>query len=137
MQRMSRRVWNRKRAQSVFGRLFGNHDAGAAIPSVDVAEAARRVEHKGGDAPLLIDVRETWEYARGHAAGAKNIPLSQLAKRLREIPQTRDLLVICQSGHRSMQAAEYLAKQGVTRVTNVRGGTTVWRAHSLPFEQSK
>jgi len=107
---------------------------------VDAVEAARRAagEGAGGDKPaLLIDVRETWEYARGHAAGAKNIPLSQLGQRVREIPRDRDVLLICQSGNRSMQAANYLVKQGVTRVTNVTGGTTIWRAHGLPFEQPK
>ncbi len=115
----------------MLGRLFGS--GGVAVPSVDPVEARKRLT--GGQGKVaLIDVREPGEYARGHAKGAKNIPLSQLGRRVKEVPADREVLLICQSGHRSMQAAKFLQQQGLTRVTNVTGGTTVWKMHNLPTE---
>lgn len=114
-------------------RLFGG---GAKIPSVNPREASERLA-SGPSAPLLIDVREAWEFSSGRAKGAKNIPLSQLAKRTGEIPRDREVLLICQSGNRSMSAARYLQQQGITQVVNVSGGTTVWRMQGLPLEGGK
>lgn len=114
-------------------RLFGG---AAKVPSINPREAWERLA-SGQSAPLLIDVRESWEFSSGRAKGAKNIPLSQLGKRLGEIPRNRDVLLICQSGHRSMNAARYLHQQGITQVVNVTGGTTAWRMHGLPLDGGK
>lgn len=114
-------------------RLFGG---AAKIPSVNPREAWQRLS-SGQPTPVLIDVREPWEYNSGHAKGSKNIPLSQLNKRVGEIPRDRDVLLICQSGNRSMNAANFLQHQGITRVTNVSGGTAVWRMHNLPLDGGK
>lgn len=81
---------------------------------------------------MLIDVREAWEFKQGHARGARNIPLSQLGQRIREVPVDRDLLLICRSGHRSLQAAKFLQAQGWERVTNVSGGMVNWQMRRLP-----
>lgn len=120
----------------MFERLFGG---ASKIPSVSPREAWERLSGgetgSGNATPVLIDVREPWEYNSGHAKGAKNIPLSQLGRRLGEVPRNRDVLLICQSGHRSMTAANFLQQQGITQVTNVSGGTTVWRMHRLPLEE--
>jgi rhodanese-related sulfurtransferase len=114
----------------VLERLFGG---GAKTPSVNPREAWDRLAN-GSSKPVLIDVREPWEFASGHAKGAKNIPLGVLGARLAEIPRNREILLICQSGNRSMSAARFLLKQGITQVFNVTGGTTVWRMHGLPLE---
>ncbi len=53
---------------------------------------------------------------------------------LREIPHDQEVLLICQSGHRSMQAAKFLHQQGIEQVVNVTGGTSVWKMHGLPME---
>jgi rhodanese-related sulfurtransferase len=115
---------------SVLERLFGGS---AKIPSVNPREAWERLSDKQASA-VLIDVREPGEFNGGHAKGAKNIPLSQLGKRVAEVPRNREVLLICQSGNRSMTAAHFLQKQGITQVFNVSGGTTVWRMHGLPLE---
>lgn len=113
----------------MFQRLFGK----STVPSVSAPEAWTRLSTKGTDA-VLIDVREPSEYKSGHARGAKNIPLSQIQKRVNEFPRDREVLLICQSGHRSMQAANFLQQQGLEKVVNVTGGTSVWRIHNLPME---
>jgi rhodanese-related sulfurtransferase len=113
----------------MFDRLFGG--AASAVPSINVRDAWGRASSGGA---ALIDVREVYEYKRGHAKGAKNIPLSQLQQRVKEIPQDRDVLLICQSGNRSMQAARFLQQHGISRVSNVTGGTITWLSQKLPME---
>lgn len=120
----------------MFKRLLGGSDGDSraeAIQSVNPVEA-QKLASRAKEPAALIDVRERWEYAHGHAKGATNIPLSQLGHRAHEVPTDRDVLVICQSGHRSMQAAKMLQRKGVGRITNVVGGTTLWRMHNLPME---
>ncbi|HVB22477.1 MAG TPA: rhodanese-like domain-containing protein [Ktedonobacteraceae bacterium] len=114
----------------MFQRLFQNKNS---VPSIPATEAWKRLSSQDAK-PVLIDVREEWEYRGGHARGAKNIPLSQLSKRVQEIPEDREILCICQSGHRSMQAAQFLQQQGRNNVINISGGTSIWRLHKLPVE---
>jgi rhodanese-related sulfurtransferase len=114
----------------MFERLFRSQQE--QIPSIDVREAWERLKEHG--TAVLIDVREPWEYHRGHARQAINIPLSHLQQRIAEVPTDRDVLLICQSGHRSLQAARLLQRAGFSRVVNVKGGTALWRLHGLPVE---
>jgi rhodanese-related sulfurtransferase len=115
----------------MFDRLFGRGASGVA--SINPREAWEKYSTAKADT-LLIDVREAWEFARGHAKGARNIPLSQLTGRVKEIPANKDILIICQSGNRSMQAAHFLKQQGIERVWNISGGTTVWKMSQIPME---
>ena len=79
---------------------------------------------------FLIDVREPNEFRTGHAPGAKNISVSVLGSKLGLVPIEREILVICQSGMRSSQAAGLLAKNGYN-VKNVAGGMAGWRRAGL------
>lgn len=88
---------------------------------------AKEIQDAGG---MLIDVRESHEYRAGHAPGAKHVALGVVSKRLGEIPKEREILVICQSGMRSAQAAKQLAANGY-KVTNVSGGMTNWQRSGL------
>ncbi len=74
---------------------------------------------------FLIDVREDSEYQSGHVPGAKHIPLGSLGERLNEIPKDQQIWVICQSGGRSMKAANALEDLGYSAVS-VAGGTGAW-----------
>lgn len=114
----------------MFDRLFGRASNGVA--SISPREAWEKLSTAPRET-VLIDVRETWEFSRGHAKGAQNIPLSQFSQRAKEIPTSKDVLLICQSGNRSRQAAEFLKARGVERVWNVTGGTTVWRMSQQPL----
>lgn len=118
----------------MFKRMFGGEEN--TIPSITPQEAWKRLSDARSSV-VLIDVRETWEYTNGHAREARNIPLSQLQQRVAEVPADREVLLICQSGHRSMQAAKVLQRQGKTHVVNVTGGTTVWQLHGLPMGQGE
>lgn len=74
---------------------------------------------------FLIDVREVAEYESGHVPGAIHIPLGALHENLNEIPKDQQVWIICQSGGRSMKAANALEDLGYTAVS-VAGGTGAW-----------
>jgi rhodanese-related sulfurtransferase len=99
---------------------------------ITVSEAKAMLDN--GDA-VLIDVREPHEYAEDHAAGATLIPLNSVWARQSELPEDKDLLMICKSGQRSALASEYAAAAGRTRLFNVEGGTDSWRSSGLPMEK--
>lgn len=99
--------------------------AGSA-EEIDVAVAA--AAWAAGD--LVLDVRTPEEYANGHVAGARNVPLSRLPAVARELPPGQ-LITVCTSGGRSWQAAQRLAALGRTALS-VRGGTKAWRAAGHP-----
>lgn len=81
----------------------------------------------------FIDVREIDEYAEVHAAGAVNLPLSELQQRTNEIDPDRPAYIICRSGGRSAQACEYIEQAlGYDNLINVEGGTLAWVEAGLP-----
>jgi glyoxylase-like metal-dependent hydrolase (beta-lactamase superfamily II)/rhodanese-related sulfurtransferase len=102
---------------------------GADVPEVDLAATAARSPEA-----LLVDVREPEEYAHGHVPGALNIPQSELASRLDEIPRDRPILTICQAGMRSLRAAQFLTQMGYPQVASVAGGTGAWIAAGQPVD---
>jgi adenylyltransferase/sulfurtransferase len=77
---------------------------------------------------LLVDVREGHEYAAGHLTGSINIPLSELAHRLAELPAASAVVFMCRSGGRSRAACELAARGGVQDVSDLEGGLTAWAA---------
>ena len=114
----------------------GERRDGTPVAAITVREAWKRLsDAHAHPAPTLIDVRETWEYATGRAQGAVSIPLSELRARYQEVPRDCDVFFICHSGQRSYAAARFLARQGVTDVHNVEGGTEEWEAAALPMER--
>jgi rhodanese-related sulfurtransferase len=84
-----------------------------------------------------IDVRALSEFEGplGHLAGARLIPLPELAQRASEIPRDRPLLLICRSGVRSAKACAQLVELGVGPVVNLAGGMIAWRRADLPVER--
>lgn len=110
------------------------HDA-RQTPEVSAREALEKLE-AGNDA-LLVDVREQWENDEIRAPGATVIPLSEFTRRYEELPRERELLVICHSGYRSLQAANFLLRKGYTRVASVMGGMEEWEVAGLPVERGK
>ena len=77
----------------------------------------------------LIDVREPFEQtAFGKIPGVENIPLGDLESRLGELPAERahPIVLVCQSGGRSLSAARMLVEKGYTNVYSLDGGTGAW-----------
>lgn len=70
---------------------------------------------------LFIDVREPYEYERGHVDGAINVPPADLlagAKVLANVPKDTELVLYCLSGARSNASMHYLKQQGFTNLVN-------------------
>ena len=117
----------------MLGALFGvATGAGAQSDDVVTLQAARELHESG--AALLIDIREPDEHARGVAAGAKLLPMSQLRQRVSEIPVDPALpvLLICNSQNRSSATLKALRQQGYTHVGYVHGGMAEWVRRGWP-----
>jgi rhodanese-related sulfurtransferase len=95
-----------------------------AVPAV----AAPDVPHDA----VLLDVREDDEWEAGHIEGAVHLPLSELPRRVAEIPDADPLVVVCRSGGRSAQVVGWLAAQG-RAVVNLDGGMHAWAAAGRPM----
>ncbi len=76
--------------------------------------------------PLLLDVREPWEFQICRIDGSQLIPMGQLAAAMNALDPTRETVVICHHGIRSMQVARYLDYQGFDNVINLAGGVAAW-----------
>ena len=81
----------------------------------------------------LIDVREVDEYEAARVAGAVNIALGTVPDAIERLDRGSTVYVICASGARSLQAAEFLADAGFDAV-NVAGGTKGWIASGRPVD---
>lgn len=81
---------------------------------------------EGADAPMLLDVREMWEYNAGHIDGAINIPLSELGIMVRDLEPERSYVTICAHGMRSLDAAYLLSSHGFESVKSLQGGMAAW-----------
>src|SRR5690554_5548913 len=102
-----------------------------AIEELTPREAFRRAR----SGARLIDVREDHERVAGMAEGALGVAKSRLEGGPGEhIPDRGDeVILICQSGRRSLQAAEALAGQGYRRIASIAGGTICWLGEGLPM----
>jgi rhodanese-related sulfurtransferase len=107
---------------------------GAGAGSVSPTDAVRLINHEKA---VLIDVREPAEFAAGHAAGARNVPLASLEGG-KNLPANKalPLVVVCASGARSARAASQLRKAGYAQVRSLAGGTAAWREANLPIEKA-
>lgn len=94
------------------------------VPEIAPSELRRRLE--GGDDMTIIDVREPHETARSHIASATLIPLGALDAAMNSLTGDRELVVVCQSGKRSAEAARRLLAHGFARVRSLAGGMTAW-----------
>ena len=102
-----------------------------SIPEIQPRQALDRQRRSA----VLIDVREAHERALGMAEGARGIAMGELiAAAAEHLPDTTvEVLLICQSGMRSLRTAEALMAQGYANVASVAGGTARWAAESLPM----
>ena len=86
---------------------------------------------------VLIDVSEPAEYAAGHAAGAKSVPLGKLEAST-DLPKNKSLplVVVCPTGARASRAVATLNKLGFANARALAGGFNAWRDANLPVEKT-
>lgn len=82
----------------------------------------------------VVDVREDWEWQRGHLPGARHVVLSSILANPNGQKFKDGTIFVCQVGERSAVAAEMAVALGVKDVVNFRGGTKAWKDAGLPLE---
>lgn len=83
----------------------------------------------------ILDVRTPDEYRQVRMKNSVLIPLSDLERRVGEIPKNRPILVICAVGARSKSASELLAGRGYREVYHLNDGLVGWYRAGLPVER--
>jgi rhodanese-related sulfurtransferase len=102
------------------------------MADIDVTAAHRR--GAAGDL-VIIDCREEQEHEATRVDGVPLIPMSEFLARVDELPEGTPLAILCRSGARSAQVADYLTATGEHGdVANVAGGIIAWAAEGLPYE---
>lgn len=76
--------------------------------------------------PILLDVREPWEFQTCHIEGALHIPMGQIPTRYQQLDASKEIIVICHHGMRSLQVAQFLEKAGFKNIVNLTGGVDAW-----------
>lgn len=94
--------------------------------SISAAQLASKLQQ---ESPLLLDVREAWEYEICHIDGSVNIPMGQIPgqlEQLRQLQTADETVVICHHGIRSQQVINYLQQQSAKTLINLDGGVDAW-----------
>ena len=114
--------------------LWPNLNKQGGGSAVGTTEAVRLINREKA---VLIDVSEPEEFAQGHAAGARNVPLNAL-EGAKELPSNKQLplVLMCGTGARAARAASLLRKLGNERAIALAGGLKAWREANLPLEKS-
>lgn len=90
------------------------------------AELAAWLADARREKPILLDVREPWEWQTARIEGSQHIPMREVPGRLAEIDSGREVVAICHHGGRSQQVAMFLEKNGFARIHNLQGGVDAW-----------
>ncbi|RLJ68018.1 rhodanese-like domain-containing protein [Sulfurisoma sediminicola] len=76
--------------------------------------------------PVLVDVRQPWEFDVCRIDGSKPLPMSAIPARFMELDRNAETVVICHHGARSYQVCMFLEHQGFTNIFNLYGGVAAW-----------
>ncbi len=90
------------------------------------------LEDAGRPRPILLDVREPWEFERCHIEGAVSMPMNGIPARTQELPTDREIVVICHHGVRSFHVARFLEHNGFQNIINLTGGVDAWAKEADP-----
>ena len=101
-------------------------------------EAAEVVKLVNNDA-LVIDLRGTEAFSRGHIVSAKNIPSDELDTKLNQLQRfkSKPIVAVCEAGVTSTKAIDTLRAAGFESVYGLRGGMTGWSQAGLPVVTGK
>jgi rhodanese-related sulfurtransferase len=80
----------------------------------------------GRKPPVLLDVREPWEYQTCRIEGSTLAPMNTIPARVQELDSDTETVVICHHGARSFQVAVFLERNGFSNLYNLQGGVNAW-----------
>lgn len=78
--------------------------------------------------PMLLDVREPWEFDKACIDGSTLIPMRSVPQQLQELDPGKETVVICHHGIRSRMVCQFLESQGFSNLINLSGGVAAWAA---------
>jgi rhodanese-related sulfurtransferase len=93
------------------------------VRRINAAQLAVQLEHED---PMLLDVREPWEFEICHIDGSVNIPMGQIPRQLEQLQTATEIVVICHHGIRSQQVIIFLQQQSAAALVNLDGGIDAW-----------
>jgi rhodanese-related sulfurtransferase len=96
------------------------------LKQIAPTELAAWLSDTSREKPLLLDVREPWEWQAARIEGSQHIPMREVPARLGELDPDQKLVAICHHGGRSQQVAMFLEKNGFSKVHNLTGGVDAW-----------
>ena len=107
-------------------------------PGAGALTAPAAVQLINRERGVVVDVSETEEFAAGHVAGARNVPLGQFEQRLPEVVKnkTLPLILVCATGARANRALATAKKLGYERAQVLGGGLKAWKDANLPVEKA-
>jgi rhodanese-related sulfurtransferase len=96
------------------------------MQTVTAPELAAWLADAGRPDPVLLDVREPWEFETCRIKGSLPIPMNSIPARMQELDDDATIVCICHHGARSMSVAAFLERNGFTQVINLTGGVHAW-----------
>ncbi|MEO1944096.1 MAG: rhodanese-like domain-containing protein [Candidatus Thioglobus sp.] len=78
------------------------------------------------NSPLLLDVREQWEWDRCRILDSKLLPMGQIITQIQNLDKAQETVIICHHGIRSMQVSKYFDSIGFEKIINLHGGIDAW-----------
>ena len=126
--------WMAAAAASGGALLFLQIKEGGAAGGLSPALAVQMINKEKAQ---VIDVSEPVEFAAGHVAGAKNVPLGEIAASAKGLPSNKKLplVVVCATGARAGKAVASLKALGYENVQALSGGLKAWREANLPVDK--
>jgi rhodanese-related sulfurtransferase len=105
-------------------------DAAVKTLPEEISVAQAKAKREAG--VFFLDVRNPDEWYPAHIDGSTLIPLPELEKRIKELPQDKEIVVVCRSGGRSSAGRDILKKAGLSQVSSMAGGMNAWNAAGYP-----
>jgi len=94
------------------------------MQTIPPEELKKRLD--AGEKPILLDVREPWEFSICKIEGSVNISMSEPERLINELNANDEIIAICHHGMRSFQVCNYLENNGFNKVLNLDGGIDSW-----------
>ena len=111
--------------------LFIRNETQRGGKGVSPQELVNLVNREGA---VVLDVRDSKEFATGHIVDAVNVPHTALESRLAELEKYKEkpVTIVCKMGQHAGAAGAMLRKAGFASVSRLTGGMTEWRNQNLP-----
>lgn len=102
------------------------------MQQVRASQLAQWLADSTRPSPILLDVREPWEYELCHIGGSRHVPMHLIPVRCNELESDREIVVICHHGARSFQVGMFLENRGFGAIHNLMGGVEAWATEVDP-----